>query len=94
MEGKEGMENLVFPSDTGYSMNRDRLKVQVNKIIEKLSILKILQNKLNNEFGIQINIEHIKLKLDDLVRYNNLRDIKRKLEDTVFGEFFKCFNNK
>lgn len=33
---KEGMENLVFPSDTGYPMNRDRLKVQVNKIIERI----------------------------------------------------------
>ncbi len=33
---KEGMENLVFPSDTGYPMNRDRLKVQVNKIVENI----------------------------------------------------------
>lgn len=31
-----GMENLVFPSDTGYPMNRDRLKVQVNKIVEQI----------------------------------------------------------
>lgn len=31
-----GMENLVFPSDTGYPMNRDRLKVQVNKIVERI----------------------------------------------------------
>lgn len=30
---KEGMEQLVFPSDTGYPMNRDRLKVQTNLII-------------------------------------------------------------
>lgn len=34
---KEGMENLVFPSDTGYPMNRDRLKVQVNKIIKNIN---------------------------------------------------------
>ncbi len=33
---KEDMENLVFPSDTGYPMNRDRLKVQVNLIIERI----------------------------------------------------------
>jgi len=31
-----GMEKLVFPSDTGYPMNRDRLKVQVNKIVEQI----------------------------------------------------------
>lgn len=29
-----GMENMVFPSDTGYPMNRDKLKVQVNKIVD------------------------------------------------------------
>ncbi len=33
---KEGMEQLVFPSDTGYPMNRDRLKVQTNLIIDKI----------------------------------------------------------
>ena len=40
---KESMENLVFPSDTGYPMNRDRLKVQVNKILESI-------HKAGNEF--------------------------------------------
>lgn len=34
--GKRIVWNLVFPSDTGYPMNRDRLKVQVNKIIESI----------------------------------------------------------
>jgi len=34
---KEGMEDLVFPSDTGYPMNRDRLKVQVNKIVDAIN---------------------------------------------------------
>ncbi|MDD3173085.1 MAG: tyrosine-type recombinase/integrase [Herbinix sp.] len=33
---KEGMEDLVFPSDSGYPMNRDRLKVQVNKIVDDI----------------------------------------------------------
>ncbi|WP_313130993.1 tyrosine-type recombinase/integrase [Anaerocolumna sp.] len=34
---KEGMEDLVFPSDSGYPMNRDRLKVQVNKIVDAIN---------------------------------------------------------
>ncbi len=34
---KEGMEDLVFPSDSGYPMNRDRLKVQVNKIVNAIN---------------------------------------------------------
>lgn len=33
---KVGMEQLVFPSDTGYPMNRDRLKVQTNLIIDRI----------------------------------------------------------
>jgi len=31
------MEDLVFPSDTGYPINRDRLKVQVNKIVDAIN---------------------------------------------------------
>ncbi len=33
---KEGMEQLVFPSDTGYPMNKDGLKVQTNLIIDRI----------------------------------------------------------
>lgn len=36
-KAKEGMEDLVFPSDSGYPMNRDRLKVQVNKIVDTIN---------------------------------------------------------
>ncbi|MDF2542686.1 MAG: integrase family protein [Herbinix sp.] len=34
---KDGMQDLVFPSDSGYPMNRDRLKVQVNKIVDAIN---------------------------------------------------------
>ncbi|WP_281532558.1 tyrosine-type recombinase/integrase [Anaerocolumna aminovalerica] len=34
---KKGMEDLVFPSDTGNPLNRDRLKVQVNKIVDAIN---------------------------------------------------------
>jgi ATP-dependent Clp protease ATP-binding subunit ClpC len=55
-----------------------------NSLIQKLSI----------QFGVQVTVEHIKLKLDELVKYNNLRDIKRKIEDIVFSEFFKCYKDE
>lgn len=38
---KEGMQQLVFPSHTGYPMNRDRSKVQINLIIERIHKEKI-----------------------------------------------------
>lgn len=36
-KAQEGMGDLVFPSDSGYPMNRDRLKVQVNKIVKLIN---------------------------------------------------------
>ena len=40
-------------------------------------------------FGKKINYDYIKDELEKLVAYNNLRDIKRKVEDIVFVEFFR-----
>lgn len=40
-------------------------------------------------FGKKINCDYIKDELEKLVAYNNLRDIKRKVEDIVFIEFFR-----
>lgn len=49
------------------------------KLIEKLELY----------FGKKINYDCIKDELDKFVAYNNLRDIKRKVEDIVFIEFFR-----
>lgn len=55
-----------------------------NDLIEKLKI----------QFGTQVVIENIQIKLNELVRYNNLREIKRKVEDIVFNAFFENYNKK
>lgn len=34
---KEGLENLVFTSEFGYPMNRDRFKIDLNKVIENIN---------------------------------------------------------
>ena len=49
------------------------------KLIEKLQIY----------YGKKVNYDCIKDELEELVACNNLRDIKRKIEDIVFQEFFK-----
>ena len=48
-----------------------------------------LIKKLESQFGKSISYEVIQDKLNELVVYHNLRDIKRKVEDIVFYEFFK-----
>ena len=50
-----------------------------------------LINKLEMQYGTQVTIDNIQMKLDKLVNYNNLRDIKRKIEDIVMHEFFNHY---
>lgn len=52
------------------------------------SAMKLIE-KLELYFGKKINYDCIKDDLEKLVAYNNLRDIKRKVEDIVFIEFFR-----
>lgn len=52
------------------------------------SAMKLIE-KLELYFGKKINYDCIKDELDKFVAYNNLRDIKREVEDIVFIEFFR-----
>ncbi|MBU3175238.1 AAA family ATPase [Clostridium estertheticum] len=47
-----------------------------------------LIGNLRNQFGTELSYATMQLDLEKLVMYNNLRDIKRKIEDIVFCEFF------
>ncbi|MBP1926693.1 energy-coupling factor transporter ATP-binding protein EcfA2 [Sedimentibacter acidaminivorans] len=50
-----------------------------------------LVGKLKKEFGVEVDIKLITPQLNELVKYKNLRDMKREIEDIVFGEFFKYY---
>lgn len=67
-------------------------------IEEKVQFIQItsdgLIKKLYKEFGVNVAIENVKQELNALVKYRNLRDIKRKIEDIVFGEFFKKYEEQ
>lgn len=52
-----------------------------------------LISNLKEEFGYSIDFKTIAEELNELKVYNNLRDIKRKVEDVVFGEFLKKYRN-
>lgn len=47
-----------------------------------------LIDKLEVQFGKHVSIETIQPQLDKLVSFKNLRDIKRRIEDIVFDDFF------
>mgnify|MGYP000012144712 FL=1 len=49
---------------------------------------KKLINELEQNYGKKVNYKNIESELARLVVYENLRDIKRKIEDIVFDEFF------
>ena len=59
---------------------------------EKLEFIFITANlliaKLKESFNVDIDINTINDELKELCQFNNLRDIKRKVEDIVFNEFF------
>ena len=52
-----------------------------------------LIEKLKREFNVSVEINSITPSLDRLVEYKNLRDIKRKIEDIVFYEFFANYHS-
>ena len=52
---------------------------------------KKLINELEQNYGKKVNYKNIESDLARLVVYENLRDIKRKIEDIVFDEFFSKY---
>ena len=61
---------------------------QEKQLFIRDSAIKLI-DKLQLYFGKKVNYDCIKDELEELIAYNNLRDIKRKIEDIVFQEFFK-----
>ena len=52
-----------------------------------------LIDKLNTNFDVRISKDTLDGQLYKLLSLHNLRDIKRKIEDIVFAEFFDHYNN-
>lgn len=50
-----------------------------------------LINRMKEVFGVEVNIKLVASQLHDLEKQKNLREIKRKIEDIVFSEFFKSY---
>ena len=50
-------------------------------------------NKLNTNYDVKISKDTLDGQLYQLLSLNNLRDIKRKIEDIVFAEFFNQYKS-
>lgn len=65
-----------------------------DKMTYIISTANKLVDKLKDEFDILVDINSIQSSLEELAKYKNLRDIKRKIEDIVFVSFFDLYNVK
>lgn len=68
-------------------MHREVL-LQAWDLKDQNSALELIE-KLQIHFGKKVSYESITDELEKLIAYDNLRDIKRKVQDIVFCEFFK-----
>ena len=55
----------------------------INEIAEELI------NKINEATSIKLQFVDVALRLNELKKYNNLRSIKRKVEDIVVEEYYR-----
>ncbi len=55
---------------------------------------KALSDKIYENTSIKVQIDNISCKLNLLIKYNNLRSIKRKVEDIVIEEYYKEADNQ
>lgn len=53
-----------------------------------------LIEKLEKNYGEKVNIQDISLELSELSQYNNLRNIKKAVDDKVFNAFFNLYEGK
>ena len=64
---------------------------------EKIRFINEVAQKLNDKIYektlVKIEIEKISKQLGSLIQYNNLRSIKRKVEDIVIAEYYKVKNS-
>ena len=60
----------------------------INEVAIKLS------NNISQTTSVKIRIENISQQLNTLTQYNNLRSIKRKVEDIVIAEYYKIKEHK
>lgn len=91
MSRKKYINNVPDPLKSRFDMVYEFLDLPTEEKRKfAMEIAQKLIEKIYENENIKIELNSIENKLDELIRNNNLRSIKRKVEDVVISEYYKC----
>ncbi|MCE9676844.1 AAA family ATPase [Paraclostridium bifermentans] len=89
MSRKRYINNVPDPLKSRFDMVYEFLDLPIEEKRKfAMEIAEKLIEKIYKEVNIKIEINSIQNKLDELIAHNNLRSIKRKVEDVVISEYY------
>lgn len=87
---KRYINNVPDPLKSRFDMVYEFLELPIEEKRKfVLETAEKLIEKIYQYSNIKIEVNHIQNKLDELITHNNLRSIKRKVEDIVISEYYK-----
>lgn len=90
MSRKRYINNVPDPLKSRFDMVYEFLDLPIEEKRKfAMEIAEKLIEKIYENVNIKIEINSIQNKLDELITHNNLRSIKRKVEDVVISEYYK-----
>lgn len=90
MSRKRYINNVPDPLKSRFDMVYEFLDLPVEEKRKfAMEIAEKLIGKIYENVNIKIDLNSIQNKLDELITHNNLRSIKRKVEDVVISEYYK-----
>lgn len=90
MSRKRYINNVPDPLKSRFDMVYEFLDLPTGEKAKfAMEIAQKLIEKIYENANIKIEINSIENKLDELITHNNLRSIKRKVEDVVISEYYK-----
>lgn len=90
MSRKRYINNVPDPLKSRFDMVYEFLDLPTGEKRKfAIEIAEKLIEKIYEKVNIKIELNSIQNKLDELITHNNLRSIKRKVEDVVISEYYK-----
>lgn len=90
MTEKQYKERIPEPLKSRFDMTYNFKVLTVDEKLEYIySTAEKLISDLNSKYHVDLNLDYLSSDLKKLVVNNNLRNIKRQIEDIIFNEFFQ-----
>lgn len=94
MSRNKYINNVPDPLKSRFDMVYEFLNLPIDEKKKfAMEIAQKLIEKIYHNKKIKIEFDSIENKLDELIRDNNLRSIKRKVEDIVISEYYSTYKN-